>query len=984
MGIVQDETTDTDGDTPLETDPTNRFQRLHEVLGEGAYKIVYRAFDQEEGVEVAWNQLRIDHLTKKEAQKILSEIEILESIRNDHIINFYSSWSTKAPNGGERVVFVTELMSSGTLKQYLKKTLKGSLKPKVLKSWCRQILQGLVYLHTHNPPIIHRDLKCDNIFINGNNGQLKIGDLGLAVVRHRTHVSSVLGTPEFMAPELYDEKYDEKVDIYAFGMCVLEMVTKEYPYSECTNQAQIYRKVTTGIKPQSLDHVQDPETKEFINRCLDHDDRTRPSAQELLNSDFLKPCTVAPLQCGSTIGFFNQNSTEMVDSPMPASINKLAHNSMATPTVSFPLPMPLSTDQPRTHPFSVKASPQQISFISIPPVEFTTTTTVDADNKTYTIHSNLLPQTPSFVGQDPLDTAGEQIQETQNGTESQEQNESSADTPTLHSHANSKTCSIQVVQYGEENGDQLNLKMICTCPVAGPRDATMAAGTHEIKFPFDLNVDTVEEVVAEMIREQILSGDDLEEATERIQALIDEVSERRERARVAKQMARSVQTETVHRGRPTSHRQLKNPSIYDYEQYSTSAGDQTYDHYSSVGSNASAGWGNAESPVESDQGYGTVPPHPPLQPPVITESTFPPLTTSHPPHVKPFGSPETTFSKQSSHFSYSEAVQHPTSSHPNSRDMSPVMSRPQSINGVDQNLSLSKPIDIKPALSNGTFAKLALRDAEAGSSDKKKKPGNIDDVGYTSPYRHGVSSSSINYHRRSPSVDASVYLASTASVSIPQHSNTIGAAMGSSNATQGKSSFLDLDSSTLPTKSTNPGSILSSSMNKSAPQLTLIPSTYIAVAPIDPLSLPSQAHESTQSLRANDHEPLLSLQPTYAPSPKPISPTPSELAMTPEAKKDIEIWTSKVQSVAGGGIGYMNGSNYSSCPEMSDDDENMDEDLKFLKEKQKLELETMRQQHVQQWESMVKLKEQKQERIRRKSDAINPAYPLASSPFPPQ
>ncbi|KAK3842986.1 MAG: kinase-like domain-containing protein, partial [Linnemannia gamsii] len=286
---TQTDSNDADEEAPLETDPSNRFQRLSEVLGEGAYKHVYRAFDQEEGVEVAWNQLRIDHLTKKEAQKILSEIEILQSIRNDHIINFYASWSTKAPNGGERIVFVTELMSSGTLKQYLKKTLKGALKPKVLKSWCRQILHGLVYLHTHNPPIIHRDLKCDNIFINGNNGQLKIGDLGLAVVRHRTHVSSVLGTPEFMAPELYDEKYDEKVDIYAFGMCVLEMasVTKEYPYSECTNQAQIYRKVTKGIKPQSLDHVKDQETKDFINRCLDHDDRTRPSAQELLDSDFL-------------------------------------------------------------------------------------------------------------------------------------------------------------------------------------------------------------------------------------------------------------------------------------------------------------------------------------------------------------------------------------------------------------------------------------------------------------------------------------------------------------------------------------------------------------------------------------------------------------------------------------------------------------------------------------------------------------------------
>lgn len=53
------------------------------------------------------------------------------------------------------------------------------------------------------------------------------------------------GTPEFMAPELYDESYDELVDIYSFGMCLLEIFTLEYPYSECTNPAQIFKKVST-------------------------------------------------------------------------------------------------------------------------------------------------------------------------------------------------------------------------------------------------------------------------------------------------------------------------------------------------------------------------------------------------------------------------------------------------------------------------------------------------------------------------------------------------------------------------------------------------------------------------------------------------------------------------------------------------------------------------------------------------------------------
>lgn len=47
-----------------------------------------------------------------------------------------------------------------------------------------------------------------------------------------------------MAPELYEEEYNELVDIYAFGMCLIELVTFEYPYVECSNAAQIYKKVT--------------------------------------------------------------------------------------------------------------------------------------------------------------------------------------------------------------------------------------------------------------------------------------------------------------------------------------------------------------------------------------------------------------------------------------------------------------------------------------------------------------------------------------------------------------------------------------------------------------------------------------------------------------------------------------------------------------------------------------------------------------------
>lgn len=64
---------------------------------------------------------------------------------------------------------------------------------KAVKGWARQILMGLSYLHGHNPPVIHRDLKCDNIFINGHQGEVKIGDLGLATFLNRSNAKSVIG-----------------------------------------------------------------------------------------------------------------------------------------------------------------------------------------------------------------------------------------------------------------------------------------------------------------------------------------------------------------------------------------------------------------------------------------------------------------------------------------------------------------------------------------------------------------------------------------------------------------------------------------------------------------------------------------------------------------------------------------------------------------------------------------------------------------------
>lgn len=84
-------------------------------------------------------------------------------------------------------------MSHTSTCRYLKRF--KVMKPKVLRSWCRQILKGLLFLHTRTPPIIHRDLKCDNIFITGPTGSVKIGDLGLATLKRASFAKSVIGKP---------------------------------------------------------------------------------------------------------------------------------------------------------------------------------------------------------------------------------------------------------------------------------------------------------------------------------------------------------------------------------------------------------------------------------------------------------------------------------------------------------------------------------------------------------------------------------------------------------------------------------------------------------------------------------------------------------------------------------------------------------------------------------------------------------------------
>ncbi|KAG9428628.1 hypothetical protein HZU67_10032 [Apis mellifera carnica] len=280
---VQTVEDDDDEEKAIGISPDGRFLKFEEEIGRGSFKTVYRGLDTQTGVAVAWCELQEKKLNKTERLRFREEAEMLKGLQHPNIVRFYDYWEVTLTRR-KYIVLVTELMTSGTLKTYLRRFKK--INPKVVKSWCRQILKGLSFLHSRSPPIIHRDLKCDNIFITGTTGSVKIGDLGLATLKNRSFAKSVIGTPEFMAPEMYEEHYDESVDVYAFGMCMLEMATSEYPYSECTGPAQIYKRVVSGVKPQSYDKVENPEVREIIEMCIRLKKEERPLVKDLLNHEF--------------------------------------------------------------------------------------------------------------------------------------------------------------------------------------------------------------------------------------------------------------------------------------------------------------------------------------------------------------------------------------------------------------------------------------------------------------------------------------------------------------------------------------------------------------------------------------------------------------------------------------------------------------------------------------------------------------------------
>jgi len=275
-----------DGDKNID----GRYQRFKKSLGKGSFKHVYEAFDKKEQKDVAWNVVDLSQVrSDSELDKIKKETNILKSLQHKNILRIHDTWINEQR---DKLIFITDIMRDGSLLEYI---IKRDITLGRVKEFSKEILNALEYLHkgvgSPRKPVIHRDLKCDNIFIDASINRIVLGDLGLSTSvgssKNTTAGQSVVGTPEFMAPEMFEEKYDEKVDIYAFGMCVIQMVTKKYPYQECRTLHQVYKKITKNEWPEVLATIVSKSVKDFIQICCAFESEKRPTAAMLRHHPFL-------------------------------------------------------------------------------------------------------------------------------------------------------------------------------------------------------------------------------------------------------------------------------------------------------------------------------------------------------------------------------------------------------------------------------------------------------------------------------------------------------------------------------------------------------------------------------------------------------------------------------------------------------------------------------------------------------------------------
>jgi serine/threonine protein kinase len=256
-------------------------------IGRGTQGSVYRALNKENGNVFAVKEIFIDGRAEEEKQQtsnILHELEICKGLSHPHIVTFLGHEYVDS-----HLYIFMEYVAGGSMTKMLDEF--GPLSESLLKRSTLGLLEGLDYLHTRDPPIVHRDIKGGNVLVE-KNFHVKLADFGCSKQAAMTTSFTTMGSVPWMAPEVIrgQEGYGRKADIWSLGCCIIEMATAERPWGNFR-----FDNILCGMRHigYSEDIPQMPETisasaRDLVCKCVQRNAEERLSAAELLQHDFLQ------------------------------------------------------------------------------------------------------------------------------------------------------------------------------------------------------------------------------------------------------------------------------------------------------------------------------------------------------------------------------------------------------------------------------------------------------------------------------------------------------------------------------------------------------------------------------------------------------------------------------------------------------------------------------------------------------------------------
>jgi len=214
---------------------------------------------------------------------------MLQNLRHANIVAYYGV------ERGEALSVLVEYCAGGSIASVIQTF--GALNEQVVRSYTRQILVGLDYLHKHC--IVHRDVKCANVLLDAD-GNVKVADFGasrkMSSINGEAAAMSMKGTPFFMAPEVIKQTaVGRQSDIWSVGCCVVEMCTSRPPFAnQFSNVAALLWHIARTAAPPVLPEGLSQECHDFCALCFKREPEERPSARRLLRHPFVASWNVEP------------------------------------------------------------------------------------------------------------------------------------------------------------------------------------------------------------------------------------------------------------------------------------------------------------------------------------------------------------------------------------------------------------------------------------------------------------------------------------------------------------------------------------------------------------------------------------------------------------------------------------------------------------------------------------------------------------------